>query len=59
MVTMYVADGLRAPAVNVEVFVEASQQVLMKLLYVTVLYDNITARLSNTVSDYLFNHSVN
>ena len=34
MVTMYVADGLRAPAVNVEGFVEPSQQVLMSQLYV-------------------------
>ena len=46
MVTMYVADGLRAPAVNVEVFVEPSQQVLMRQWYVTVL-----CIASNTVSD--------
>ena len=38
MVTMYVADGLRAPAVNVEGFVEPSQQILMKRPYVIVLY---------------------
>jgi hypothetical protein len=38
MVTMYVADGLKAAAVNVEKFVEPSQQVSMRQLYVTVLY---------------------
>ena len=38
MVTVYVADGLRAPSVSVEMFAEPSQQVLMRQRYVTVLY---------------------
>jgi hypothetical protein len=46
MVTMYAADGLRAPLMSVEGFVEPSQQVLMRQLYVTVLYIA-----SNTVCD--------
>jgi hypothetical protein len=34
MVTMYVADGLKASLMSVEMFVEPSHQVLMRRLYV-------------------------
>jgi hypothetical protein len=34
MVTTYVADGLRAPLMSVEMFAEAFQQILMKETYV-------------------------
>ena len=54
MVTMYVADGLRALLVSVEEFVEPSQQIWMRLLYVIIL-----SIASHTVIINLFNHSVN
>ena len=38
MVTMYVADGLRATSVSVEEFVEHFQQILMEEMYVTVVF---------------------
>ena len=34
METMYVADGLRAPLMSVEEFVEHFQQILMEEMYV-------------------------
>ena len=37
MVTMYVADGLRAPLMSVQMFAEAFQQVLMEEMYVALL----------------------
>ena len=46
MVTMYVADGLRAPLVSVEEFAEDSQQILMGKMYVAFpsLANNIIVR---------------
>ena len=37
MVTLYIADGLRAPLMSVQMFVEAFQQVLMEEMYVALL----------------------
>ena len=36
MVTLYIADGLRAPLMSVQMFVEAFQQVLMEETYVAL-----------------------
>ena len=46
MVTMYVADGLRAPLVSVKEFAEDSQQISMEEMYVAFpsLANNIIVR---------------
>ena len=52
MVTMYVADGLRAPLMSVERFVEPSKQVLMRQRYnyVTVYYYTYLTACTSTTS---------
>jgi hypothetical protein len=42
MVTMYIADGLRAPLMSVEGFAEAFQQILMEEMYVAILTNGVT-----------------